>query len=69
MFPNGPLKGSIEESNIVIGDELFRPEHALQIRIDDVPLNQIEIRNVYAADVIYHGAIPWRVLLTSKGCK
>jgi hypothetical protein len=40
------------------GDELLRPEHALQIRIDDVPLNEIELRNVYAASVIHTGIRP-----------
>ena len=30
-------------------------EHALQIRIDDVPLSEIEIRNMYAASVKYNG--------------
>ena len=42
----------------VVGDDLFVAEHALQIRIDDVPLNEIEIRNVYAASVNYIGISP-----------
>ena len=58
MYPNGPLLNGIEHSNIHWGDKPFTPEHPLQIRIDDVSPDQIEIRNVYAADVIYHGAIP-----------
>ena len=58
MFPNGPLIGSIEHSPEIGGDEIFTPEHALQIRTDDVPIDQVEIRNVYAANVVYRGAIP-----------
>ena len=42
-------------SNNAVGDDLFRAEHALQIRIDDVPENEIEIRNVYAASVKHVG--------------
>ena len=42
----------------VVGDDLAVTEHALQIRIDDVPLNEIEIRNVYAASVNYIGISP-----------
>jgi hypothetical protein len=48
----------IEDSNSVWGDNPFWPEHALQIRIDDVPTEQVEIRNVYAAKVKYIGEIP-----------
>jgi len=53
MFPNGPLLSSVENFN-----KPLTIEHALQIRIDDVPSDQIELRHVYAANVIYHGAIP-----------
>ena len=52
-----PLLFSIADSNTVVGDNPLFVEHALQIRIDDVPTEQVEIRNVYAANVIYHGPI------------
>jgi hypothetical protein len=42
----------------LFGDDLALAEHALQIRIDDVPLNEIEIRNVYSANVNYIGIHP-----------
>jgi hypothetical protein len=42
----------------LVGDDLALAEHALQIRIDDVPLDEIEIRNVYAANVNYIGIHP-----------
>jgi hypothetical protein len=58
MQPRGPLILGIEDSNTVWGDDPFLPEHALQIRIDDVPTEQVEIRNVYAANVRYIGEIP-----------
>jgi hypothetical protein len=45
-------------SDNAVGDDLFRAEHALQIRIDDVPLNEIEITNVYAASVRHIGIRP-----------
>ena len=53
MKPRGPLRRPVLNS-----DHPFKIEHALQIRIDDVPTPQVKIRNVYAAEVRYHGAIP-----------
>ena len=57
MPPGPPIKFGIRDSNATIGDTPL-PEHALQIRIDDVPTEQVFIRNFYAANVIYHGPIP-----------
>jgi hypothetical protein len=42
----------------VVGDDIAVPEHPLQIRIGDVPLDEIEIRNVYSASVKYTGIHP-----------
>ena len=57
MPPNGPLIEDIEDSNLIWGDNPIWPEHPLQIRIDEVPTEQVEIRNVYAASVEYIGEI------------
>ena len=51
MFPGDPLILSIELSDGIFGNDIFEAEHALQIRIDDVPTEEVEIRNAYAANV------------------
>ncbi|HXV88927.1 MAG TPA: hypothetical protein VD710_07535 [Nitrososphaeraceae archaeon] len=40
------------------GDDIFESEHPLQIRVDDVPFNQLEVRSMYAANVKYVGVTP-----------
>jgi hypothetical protein len=52
MPPRGPLRRP------VLSNDIFKIEHTLQIRIDDVPTEQVKIQNVYAASVRFHGAIP-----------
>ena len=52
MSPRGPLTDPMG------GDSLFKIEHALQIRIDDVHPDQIKIQNTYAANVRYVGPPP-----------
>ena len=53
MEPRGPLKTGVEDiSPIFFEDHPFKIEHALQIRIDEIPTEQVEIRNAYAAKVI-----------------
>lgn len=55
MPPREPLFNELGEGGELFGDDPFAPEHPLQIRIDDVPLDQIEIRSMYAAPVRYVG--------------
>jgi hypothetical protein len=57
MDPSPTLTYGVEDSNEYIGDHILA-EHPLQIRIDDVPTNQVEIRNMYAANVRYTGIRP-----------
>jgi len=52
MPPGVPLTDPMGE------DAIFKIEHALQIRIDDVDPDQIKIQNTYAANVRYVGPPP-----------
>ena len=48
MKPGPLLPWSIEWA----GNSLFKVEHVLEIRIDDIPKNQLQIRNMFATEVI-----------------
>jgi hypothetical protein len=69
MKPDPVLTYGVEDSGKLLGDHILA-EHPLQIRIDDVPTNQVEIRNVYAANVRYFGArVPYNPALCNSEAK
>ena len=53
MPPNGPMLKGIKDSNHIWGNSIFTIEHVLEIRIDDIPPDQVEIRNMYTANVLF----------------